>query len=91
MRNIPVKSVSPTIIIRVSGRLFQGHLAYLDQLVASAVDCGLWPLLDMQHLEEVDRVAVVYLVGGEGRDFGIIACPGLIREWMQLEKSRCAA
>ncbi len=90
MRNLS-QPVSPTITIRVSGRLFQGHLAYLDQLVVSAINCGLWPLLNMNHLEEVDRVAVVYLVGGEGRDFGIVACPSLIREWMQIEKKRCAA
>jgi hypothetical protein len=64
---------------------------YLDQLVASAIGCALWPLLDLTHLEEADRVALMYLVGGEGRDFGILACPTLIRECMQQEKERCAA
>jgi hypothetical protein len=63
----------------------------LDQLVASAIDCALWPLLDLTHIEEADRVALMYLVGGEGWDFGILACPNLIREWMQQEKERCAA
>jgi hypothetical protein len=91
MRNFPAKSVSPTVTIRVAGTLFQGHLAYLDQLVASAIDCGLQPLLDMVHLEELDRVALVYLMDGEGRDFGIIACPSFIREWMQHEKATQAA
>ena len=33
MRNLPSQSVSPTVIIRVSGRLSEGHLGYLDQLV----------------------------------------------------------
>ena len=91
MRNIPAKAVSPTVTIRVSGSLSQGHLAYLDQLVASAIDCGLWPLLDIVHLEQLDRVALAYLMGGEGRDFGIVACPDFIREWMQVEKARFAA
>jgi hypothetical protein len=86
MRNLPAKPTSPTITIRVAGRLAQGHLAYLDQLVASAIDCGVWPLLELARLEELDRVALTYLAGGEGRDFGIVACPNFIREWMQYEK-----
>jgi hypothetical protein len=91
MRNLPAKTVSPTVTIQVSGSLSQGHLSYLDQLVASAIDCALWPLLDLARLAELDRVALTYLIGGEGRDFGIVACPNFIREWMQHEKERCAA
>jgi hypothetical protein len=91
MRNLPAKTVSPTVTIHVSGSLSQGHLSYIDQLVASAIDCALWPLLDLARLAELDRVALAYLIGGEGRDFGIVACPNFIREWMQHEKERCAA
>ena len=91
MRNLPAKTVSPTVTIHVSGSLSQGHLSYIDQLVASAIDCALWPLLDLARLAELDRVALAYLIGGEGRAFGIVACPNFIREWMQHEKERCAA
>jgi hypothetical protein len=91
MRNLPSKSASPTVTIRVSGRLSQSHLAYLDQLVTSAIDCVLWPLLDLARLEELDQVALMYLIGGEGRQFGIVGCPNFIREWMQHQKERCAA
>ena len=91
MRNLLTKSLSPTVTIHVSGALSQGHLRYLDQLVASAIDCALWPLLDLAQLAEIDRNALGYLMGGEGRDFGIVACPNFIREWMQHEKDRCAA
>jgi hypothetical protein len=92
MNRLPAaKSASPTVTIRVSGRLSKGHLTYLDQLVASAIDCALWPVLDLTYLEEADLVALMYLVGGEGRDFAILACPNLIRECMQQEKERCAA
>lgn len=87
MRNRSAKSVSPTVTIHVSGSLSQGHLRYLDQLVASAIDCALWPLLDLAHLAELDRNALAYLTGGEGRDFGIVACPNIIREWMQYERT----
>jgi hypothetical protein len=66
-------------------------LAYLDQLIGSAIDCGLWPLLDMTYLEELDRVALGYLMDGEGRHFGVVACPNFIREWMEHEKERWAA
>ena len=91
MRSLPAVAASPTVTIRVSGRLAQGHLTYLDQLVASAIDCALWPLLDLANLEELDRVALVYLIGGEGRDFGIVACPSFIREWIQHENEHRAA
>lgn len=91
MRNLSSKPASPTVTIRVTGSLSQGHLSYLDQLVASAIECALWPLLDLEKLEELDRVALMYLVGGEGREFGIVSCPDFIREWMQQEKLRCAA
>jgi hypothetical protein len=91
MRNLPPKPISPTVTIRVAGALSEGHLSYLDQLVASAIECALWPLLDLENLEELDRVALTYLVGGEGREFGIVSCPDFIREWMQHEKLRCAA
>ncbi|MFZ0818287.1 MAG: hypothetical protein WAM78_22355 [Candidatus Sulfotelmatobacter sp.] len=91
MRNFLLQSTSPSVTIRVSGRLSEGHLAYLDQLIASAIDCALWPLLDLARLEELDHFALMYLVGGEGRQFGIVGCPNFIREWMQHEKQRCAA
>jgi hypothetical protein len=96
MRNIPAKvvpakTVSPTVTIRVGGSLCQGHLSYLDQLAASAIDCALWPLLDLANLNELDRTALMYLLGGEGRDFGIVACPNFVREWMDHEKGRIAA
>ena len=91
MRNLSAEPVSPSVTIRVSGSLSQGHLSYLDQLIRSAIDCGLWPLLDMVHLEQLDRVALGYLIGGEGRHFGIVGCPNFIREWMEVEKERCAA
>jgi hypothetical protein len=91
MRSFPTKAVSPIVTIRVSGNLSQGHLTYLDQLAASAIDCALWPLLDLANLEELDRFALLYLMGGEGRDFGIVACPNFIREWMQHERARIAA
>jgi hypothetical protein len=91
MRNLPSKFVSPSVTIRVAGSLSQGHLAYLDQLVSSAIDCALWPLLDLAHLEELDHVALMYLASGEGRQFGVVACPNFIREWMQHEKDRQAA
>jgi hypothetical protein len=71
--------------------LSQGHLSYLDQLVTSAIDCALWPLLNLARLAELDRVALTYLIGGEGRDFGIVACPNFIREWMQDESARRTA
>jgi len=91
MRNSSPNSSAPSITIRVSGRLSQGHLAYLDQLVATAIECGLWPVLNLSHLEEADRVALAYLMGGERCDFGIVGCPNFIREWMQHERERLAA
>ena len=79
------------VTIRVSGKLFRGHLEYLDQLVRSAIGCRLWPLLSLSQLEELDRDALLYLIDGENRRFGIISCPNFIREWMNHEKDSAAA
>ncbi len=84
-------TTKPTVTIRVSGKLFEGHLPYLEQLVNSAVDCQLWPLLSLAHLEELDRAAISFLIHRENREFGIISCPGFVREWMDHEKEREAA
>jgi len=83
--------LAPQVTIRVSGKLFQGHLPYLDQLVHSAIDCRLWPMLDLSRLEELDRSALFYLIDGEDRDFGIVSCPNFIREWMDHESDSTAA
>jgi hypothetical protein len=91
MRAVPSKFVSPSVTVRIAGSLFEGHLSYLEQLVSSAIECALWPLLDLAHLEELDRAALMYLVEGEGRYFGILACPNFVREWMQHEKQSEAA
>ena len=83
--------LSPHVTIRISGKLFQGHLPYLDQLVQSAAECQLWPLLSLSLLEELDRQALFYLMNGENRMFGIVSCPSFVRDWMDHEKLREAA
>jgi hypothetical protein len=83
--------LAPNVTIRVAGKLFQGHLGYLDQLVHSAAECSLWPMLNLSQLEELDRSALCYLVEGENRDFGILSCPNFIRERMDHERDRPAA
>jgi hypothetical protein len=86
---------SPTlashITIHVAGKLFQGHLAYLDQLVRLAAECQLWPQLDLLHLEELDRAGLLYLLQGENRDFEIVSCPHFVREWIEYEGGLAAA
>jgi hypothetical protein len=79
------------VTIRISGKLFDGHLSYLNQLVQSASECCLWPLISLAQLEELDRVALRYLMDGENRQFGIVSCPNFIRERMEHEKERAAA
>jgi hypothetical protein len=85
------KSNGSPVLIRVSGNLSKGHLSYLDQLVESATDCQLWPVLSLAQLEELDAAALQYLLNGEDRDFGIVSCPNLIRESIELERARTAA
>ena len=82
--------LAPRVTVRVSGKLFRGHLPYLEELVRSAVDCGLWPLLSLAHLEELDRDAVYFLIDGENRHFTIVSCPNFIREWMEHERGQAA-
>jgi len=90
-RDSSPKSAPPAVTIRVSGKLFEGHLSYLEQLVSSATDCRLWPVLSLAHLEELDRAALLFLIHGESRDFGIELCPGFLREWMERERERESA
>ena len=82
---------APHVTIRVSGKLFQGHLAYLEQLVQSAIHCRVRPLLSLAQLEELDRAALFYLSEGENSRFGIISCPRFVRESIEQEKLRAAA
>ena len=82
--------LAPRVTIRVAGKLFRGHLTYLDQLVQSAGECRLWPLLNLSHLEELDREALSYLIDGENRQFGIVYCPNFIRNWMDHERNQAA-
>ena len=82
---------APHVTIRVSGKLFRGHLSYLDQLVDSAAECRLWPLLSLAQLEELDRDALVYLINGENRRFEIVSCPNFVRDQMEDERHRAAA
>lgn len=83
--------LDPHVTIRVSGKLFHGHLTYLDQLLHSATECRLWPQLNLEHLEELDRAALFYLIDGEGRDFSIVLCPRFVRDWMEHERDRAVA
>ncbi|HME34086.1 MAG TPA: hypothetical protein VKF84_02525 [Candidatus Sulfotelmatobacter sp.] len=82
---------TPHVTIRVSGKLFEGHLPYLNHLVGSAAECRLWPLLNLSCLEELDRAALFYLIDGEDRNFGIVFCPRFIRDWIEHERDRAAA
>jgi hypothetical protein len=90
-RSVPPTPARPNVNVHVSGKLFQGHLSYLDQLVHSAEECRLWPVLNLARLEELDRAALLYLVDGEGRDFGIALCPKFVREWMDHERESASA
>jgi hypothetical protein len=84
-------SLPASITIRISGKLFRDHLSYLDQLIQSAQDCELWAVLDLANLGELDRFALLFLMQGEGRRFGIRTCPNFIREWMEHEGNCSAA
>lgn len=85
------RSTDPTVTIRVAGKLYQGHLSYLDQLVYSAGECRLWPVLNLSHLEQLDREALLYLMRGEQQSFGIVSCPSFIRQWIEHERGLAAA
>jgi hypothetical protein len=87
MHGVPSASALPSVRIHISGKLFHGHIAYLDCLIQSAADCELWVVLDLEQLIEVDRAALFFLMDGENSKFGIVSCPNLIREWMEHEST----
>jgi hypothetical protein len=82
--------LAPQVTISVSGKLFQGHLPYLEQLVRSAGECRLRAVLNLARLEKLDRAALCYLIEGENRDFSIASCPSFIRESMDRERDAAA-
>lgn len=88
---ISPKHIEATVTIRIAGKLFDGHLSYLDQLICSARDCRLWPLLNLSSLDELDRAAILYLLRGEHHRFTLVSCPNFIREWMEHEREQAAA
>jgi len=90
MRNIH-EPILPNITIRVSGELFEGHLTYLEQLIQSAGDCHLRPLLDLGQVVDLDHAALSFLLNGESRDFDIVSCPQLVRDWINRERNNLAA
>jgi len=89
-RVLPPKFTSPRVNIHVSGKLFEGHLSGLDQVIAWAHECRLWPVLDLSRLDELDRAALIYLAQGEHRDFEVMLCPPLFRDWMEFERRDAA-
>jgi hypothetical protein len=93
MRNHPISTqrIEANVTIRISGKLFQGHLSYLDQLIQSAGECHLWPLLSLSDLKELDRAAILYLLRGEHHRFALVSCPNFVREWMDNERGQAAA
>lgn len=91
MSKVTPDRTTPHVTIRVSGKLFQGHLSYVDQLVQTAIACNLWALLDLTNLEEVDRAALLYLMRGEGHGFDLASCPSFIRDQMDHETGLAAA
>lgn len=90
-RRIAARKIDATVTIRVSGKLFQGHLSYLDQLIESAAECQLWPLVSLSDLKELDRAAILYLLRGEHSRFALVSCPNFVREWMDHERQQAAA
>jgi hypothetical protein len=91
MSAVPQQAANPAVTIRVSGQLLQGHLTYLDQVIHSATECGLWALLDLQHVVELDRAALLYVIRGEGHEFALVDCPEFIRQWLRHERLLAAA
>ena len=91
MSVVPLHAANPAVTIRVSGQLLQGHLTYLDQVIRTATECGLWAVVDLQHVVELDRAALFYLIRGEGQNFALVACPDFIQQWLRHERQLVAA
>jgi hypothetical protein len=91
IRNHVQQSGGATVTIQVAGKLFHGHLSYLNQLIESAAECNLWPVLNLTGLEEIDQPALAYLMTGESRDFAIVYCPDFIRRQINHERKNRAA
>jgi hypothetical protein len=63
----------------------------LDQVIRSATECGLWALVELKCVIELDRAALLYLMRGEGHEFSMVACPDFIQQWLRHERLLAAA
>lgn len=61
--------------ICLSGRVSDGQLAYLDELIRIASDSRCTVLLDLEQVTVLDLLAVRYLAEGEGTKFEFSCCP----------------
>ncbi len=75
-----------SVRIRLSGRVSEGQLSYMDELIQYAKDSGLMVFLDLEQVTVLDLSAVRYMADGEGTKFEFSCCPVAIRQWILREK-----
>jgi ABC-type transporter Mla MlaB component len=74
-------------VFEISGRLEQGHLAQLQEVLTSAGACREFAL-DLQGVKLVDQESVSFLADCEASGARLRNCPPYIREWITRERAR---
>lgn len=86
MLRIQPSDSQESFMIRLSGRIMDAELSYVDELVRHANGAGSKVVLDLEQVTVLGLSAVRYLAEGEGSRFVFACCPAAIREWIKREK-----
>lgn len=78
---------SPEMLLRLAGKLSEGHLAELERLFEQARSSGRRVGLDLDAVTLADRASVEFLTGC-GAQF--VRCPSFLREWIRGETEQRA-
>jgi anti-anti-sigma factor len=80
------RSATPgTVVFALSGEMDAEHATELRECLANEPDGHV--VLDLKDVTLVDRAAVRFLAGVEGREIRIVNCPEYVRSWIAAEKA----
>ena len=88
MLRIEIVTDGRSIILKLSGRIDEEHLAQLHSEIQKS---GAVSSLDLRDVNLVDRSSVRFLTQCESQGIELLNCPLYIQEWMSRERRRAAS
>ena len=73
------------IVLKLSGRIEEEHLAQLQSEIEKSVDVS---KLDLRDINLVDRSSIRFLIDCESQGIELLNRPLYVREWMSRERKQ---